>query len=162
LGDDKSTAPSIEIANVDDVRAIVDLIGAVYAEYNFIFEPEIELPDLFHFRQHYDAPRGRFFVMRERGGVIGSVGAERIGLETAEIHRLYLASAFRGRGMGRALVERVLEWCRERAIAHVILWSDTRFDRAHNLYVKMGFERAGERSLNDVNGSREYGFRRRV
>ena len=56
-----------------------------------------------------------------------------------------------------------LAWCRERGIGHLILWSDTRFDLAHRLYTRMGFTRAGERTvIGDVNDSREYFFERPV
>jgi hypothetical protein len=43
------------------------------------------------------------------------------------------------------------------------LWSDTRFDRAHRLYTRMGFVQIGERDLpDDANATREYGFARIV
>jgi hypothetical protein len=41
-----------------------------------------------------------------------------------------------------------------------VLWSDTRFDRAHVLYERMGFRRTGERALHDINHSREYCYER--
>jgi GNAT superfamily N-acetyltransferase len=94
---------------------------------------------------------------------VGSVGVERLEADTAELHRLYLDAELRGRRIGRALVEMVLDWCRAQAISRVILWSDTRFDRAHRLYTRMGFLQTGERDLpDDVNGTREYGFERIV
>jgi GNAT superfamily N-acetyltransferase len=58
------------------------------------------------------------------------------------------------------LVEAVIEWCRAEGIEHLVLWSDTRFDRAHMLYERMGFRRTGERALHDINQSREYGYER--
>jgi GNAT superfamily N-acetyltransferase len=60
------------------------------------------------------------------------------------------------------LVETVIAWCRGEGIHHLILWSDTRFDRAHRLYGHMGFQRTGERALNDINQSREYCYERPV
>ena len=81
----------------------------------------------------------------------------------AELHRLYLDARLRGRGLGRALVETVLAWCRGEGIDHLVLWSDTRFDRAHLLYERMGFRRAGERELpGDLNQTREYRYEREV
>jgi GNAT superfamily N-acetyltransferase len=81
----------------------------------------------------------------------------------AELHRLYLDATFRGRGVGRALVDTVLAWCREAGIGHLILWSDTRFDRAHRLYEGMGFTKTGERKLpDDPNDTREFAYERAV
>ncbi len=146
-----------------DAPGVVDLIGRVYAEYRFVYDPRVEVPDLFRFDEHYAAPRGAFFVVRDGARVVGSVGVERLDGHSAELHRLYLDANLRGRGTGRALAEAVLDWCRAEKISRMILWSDTRFEQAHRLYERMGFERRGERTLpDDLNDTREYGFERSV
>ena len=153
----------ISPATADDVPGIVALIGRVYAEYGFVYEPRVEVPDLFDFETHYAAPRSGFFVVRAAHVIVGSVGVERLDERSAELHRLYLDVDQRGRGTGRALIEAVLAWCRAGGISHLILWSDTRFDLAHRLYTRMGFARTGERTVvGDVNDSREYRFERDV
>jgi GNAT superfamily N-acetyltransferase len=146
-----------------DAAGVIALVGRVFAEYGFVYDPAVEVPDLWRFADHYEPPRGAFFVVRNGGLIVGSVGVERLEADTAELHRLYLDAELRGRRIGRALVEMVLDWCRAQAISRVILWSDTRFDRAHRLYTRMGFLQTGERDLpDDVNGTREYGFERIV
>jgi GNAT superfamily N-acetyltransferase len=153
----------IRPAGSADAPGVVDLIGRVYAEYGFVYDPEVEVPDLFRFDRHYAAPGGAFYVVYEAGVVVGSVGVERLDDGSAELHRLYLDARLRGRGTGRALVEAALEWCRAQSILRMILWSDTRFDQAHRLYERMGFRRTGERVLpEDLNQTREYGFERAV
>jgi GNAT superfamily N-acetyltransferase len=154
-------ALAIELATTSDTPAVIELIGRVYAEYGFVYDPATEVPDLFAFEAHYAAERGAFFVVRQGDRVVGSVGVERVDASTAELHRLYLDAHLRGRGTGRALVETVLAWCRARAIRHLILWSDTRFDHAHRLYERMSFLRTGERTLEgDPNHTREYRYER--
>lgn len=144
------------------MSGIVRLVGRVYAEYGFVCEPRVEFPDLFDFDAHYAAPRGAFWVIRAPE-IVGSVGVELVDARTAELHRLYLDAALRGRGSGRALTDTVLAWCRARGITHLLLWSDTRFEMAHRLYTRMGFARTGERVLpEDVNDTREYRFERPV
>jgi GNAT superfamily N-acetyltransferase len=153
----------IEPATATDAPAVIDLIGRVFEEYAFIFDPAVELPDLFAFDRHYTAPRAAFFVARLDGVVVGSVGVDRLDGGMAELHRLYLDAGLRGRGLGRALVDVVLDWCRRAGIRHLVLWSDTRFDRAHALYERMGFTRTGERTLpEDVNDTREFRYEREV
>ena len=153
---------TIALASAAEVPAVIRLIGRVYDEYEFIFEPAEELPDLLAFERHYCAPHGAFFVLRNNEGVVGSLGIERLEGHVAELHRLYLEAALRRRGLGRALVETGIAWGRAEGIRHLILWSDTRFDRAHTLYERMGFQRTGERALNDINQSREYRYERRL
>ena len=146
-----------------DVDGVIALIGRVFVEYGWVFHPAQELPDLFAFERHYAAPRGAFWVVRRDGRVVGSVGVERVDDATAELHRLYLDVDLRGRSLGRALVETVLAWCAREGIGRLVLWSDTRFDRAHALYERVGFVKGGERVLpEDPNDTREYFYERPV
>jgi GNAT superfamily N-acetyltransferase len=154
---------AVSPATAADVAGIIDLIGRVYAEYGFVYDPPAEVPDLFAFATHYAPPHGAFFVVRAGDRIVGSVGVEALDASTAELHRLYLDAELRGRGTGRALVEATLAWCRAHSITHLILWSDTRFDQAHRLYTRMGFQHTGERILpDDPNNTREYRFDRPV
>jgi len=142
---------------------VVALIGRVFVEYGWVFYPAQELADLFAFERHYSAPHGALWVVRRDGGIGGSVAVERLDAKTAELHRLYLDADLRGRRLGRELVETVLAWCAREGITHLVLWSDTRFDRAHALYERMGFVKTGERVLpDDPNDTREYSYARPV
>jgi len=150
-------------ATAADVPAVMLLIGRVFAEYGLLLMPAFEVPDLLRFNAHYTPPRGAFWVVREDTRVVGSVGVERLDDRTAELHRLYLDSTLRGRGIGRALVETVLDWAREQGVRRLVLWSDTRFEQSHRLYRRLGFEQLGERTVEgDVNDSREYRFERDI
>jgi RimJ/RimL family protein N-acetyltransferase len=146
-----------------DIEGVVALIGRVFVEYGWVFSPAQELADLFAVERHYVAPHGAFWVVRRDGGIVGSVAVERLDADTAELHRLYLDADLRGRRLGRELVETVLAWCARERITRLVLWSDTRFDRAHALYERMGFARTGERVLpDDPNDTREYSYARPV
>jgi GNAT superfamily N-acetyltransferase len=153
----------IERARASDAPAVVALIGRVFAEYRFSWDPALEVPDLFDFDRRYGGPAGAFWVARLGARVVGSVGVERGSDGHAELHRLYLDATLRGRGVGRALVETVLGWCRDAGVRRLVLWSDTRFDRAHRLYERMGFTQTGEREVpDDPNDTREFGYEREV
>jgi RimJ/RimL family protein N-acetyltransferase len=150
-------------ATAADVPAVMLLIGRVFAEYGLLLMPAFEVPDLLRFNAHYTPPLGAFWVVREDTRVVGSVGVERLDDRTAELHRLYLDSTLRGRGIGRALVETVLDWAREQGVRRLVLWSDTRFEQSHRLYRRLGSEQLGERTVEgDLNDSREYRFERDI
>lgn len=154
---------AVQPARATDAPGVIRLVGRVFAEYGFVYSPATEVPDLLAFARHYTGLRGTFWVIRNGREIVGSVGVERLSGETAELHRLYLDAALRGRGLGRVLVEAVLGWCRTEGVRHLVLWSDTRFDRAHVLYERMGFQRTGERTIpEDVNATREFRYERAV
>ena len=150
-------------ARAEDISGVIALIGRVFAEYGFVWDPVAEVPDLLDFQAHYVPPRGAFFVVWQDDRIVGSTGIERLDEDTAELHRLYLDADLRGRGLGQMLVGEVIGWCRARDISRLLLWSDTRFEWAHRLYTRMGFRQSGERVLpGDVNQTREYRFERPV
>src|SRR5438046_10757347 len=129
-------------ATPTDVAGVIALIGRVFAEYGFAYDPAVEVPDLLRFPAHYEPPHGAFFVVRRGGVVMGSVGVERLDVNTAELHRLYLDAELRGRRIGRALVEVVLDWCRAHEVPRLVLSSDTRLEQRHRQYSPTAFNQA--------------------
>ena len=153
----------ISPATSEDAAGVIALIGRVFAEYGWIWQPPTEVPDLFDFAAHYEGDRGGFWVARADERVVASVGVERLDSDTAELHRLYVDREWRRRGLGDALVQSALQWCRARGVGRLVLWSDTRFGNSHRLYTRLGFRRQGERTVEgDINDSREYRFERPV
>ena len=149
----------IEPAGADDAAEVIELIHRVFDEYGFIWDPEDEFWDLLADEFPYLAPRGAMWVSRDAAGrVVGSIAAELLDAQTVELHRLYLDAGLRGAGHGRRLLLHAVDWARARGCERVELWSDTRFDQAHRLYERLGFRRAGERKLADVNETTEYRY----
>jgi ribosomal protein S18 acetylase RimI-like enzyme len=60
----------------------------------------------------YAAPEGRLLLAEYSGQLAGCVALHRLDGETCEMKRLYLRPQFRGQGIGRALVERVMDEAR--------------------------------------------------
>jgi ribosomal protein S18 acetylase RimI-like enzyme len=72
----------------------------------------------------------------------------------AELSRLAIAGAARGRGVGRALAVRALELADDLGAKEVVLWSRPYQVEAHSLYESLGFRRAPDRDGRDRDGRR--------
>jgi putative acetyltransferase len=139
--------------------AVRTLIGAVFAEYGMTFDPDDFDADLRDVHAHYEGRGGMFVVLEDGGHVIGTAGAVPRSETTCEMKRLYLHAGHRGRGHGRALIEHVLAWATGRGFQEIVAWSDARLGTAHQVYERLGFEVFAERDVEDIDRSREYGFR---
>ncbi len=80
--------------------------------------------------------------------------------EVAQLKSLYVWPDARKRGLGEALVGHAETVARAAGARRMELWSDTRFDAAHRLYERLGYERGGTRELHDLSLSVEYFFSR--
>ncbi len=78
----------------------------------------------------------------------------------AELKSLYVGKNFRNQGLGENLTKLAVKFASLKGRSEIILWSDTRFIEAHKLYEKIGFKRLGERELDDINKSSEFGYKR--
>lgn len=137
--------------------AVVALIQAVFDEYGMTFDLADFDRDLADIDAHYHARGGTFSVLVDGDGVVGTVAAIAHGDE-CEIKRLYLHSAYRGRGHGRRLLQHVVDWAARQGFRRITAWSDVRLTASHPVYERLGFQRIGERVVDDLDRSRELGF----
>jgi len=88
----------------------------------------------------YGADDGALLIAWIDGTAAGTIALRRFTDRAGEVKRLYLRPQFRGRGLGRHLVEQVIE--RARAIGYETLYADTLpiMTDALALYERMGFE----------------------
>ncbi|GAC69897.1 ribosomal protein S18-alanine N-acetyltransferase [Gordonia soli] len=102
------------------------------------------------FRAELNAPYNRYFAARDRprGDLVGYAGVSTLGNERdgheCEIHTIAVAPAYRGRGLGRALLAAMLGVA-DSITAPVYLEVRTDNDTAISLYESHGFVRSGVR-----------------
>ncbi|CAN1521096.1 NAT_SF domain containing protein [Rhabdaerophilaceae bacterium] len=159
-------------ARDSDAQDLYGLLTLCFAEYPGCFsDPHGDLADLitpgrWSERRAIDgrALGGEFLVVEdERGRVYASVAydfpADPVGDRvSAELHRLYVRPDHRGKGVAEALVKRIEDRVQQRGATHLQFWSDTRFEAAHRLYTRLGYERGCIRALGDISNSNEYFF----
>jgi N-acetylglutamate synthase-like GNAT family acetyltransferase len=145
-----------------DVPSIIKLIGEVWAEYECVLDVGREEKYLLAPDDYFRAKGGDFWVVVEKNEIVATVAVQLLGVKTAELKSLYVRKDFRRQGLGEDLTTLAVKYAHMKGAKEIILWSDTRFTKAHRLYERLGFKRASYRELDDLNSSKEFGFRRNI
>jgi putative acetyltransferase len=88
----------------------------------------------------YAAPSGVLLLAEEPEGLAGCVGLRPLEPPgRCEMKRLFVRPAFRGRGLGRALAERVIAEARSRGHEEMVLDTLASMSAAIELYRSLGF-----------------------
>ena len=74
------------------------------------------------------------------GKVLGNISYRQLNSTTVEMHRLAVNSDFRGLGVGRKLVQKLLDTAKENGYETMYLTTSTPSFSAIKLYEKMGFK----------------------
>ena len=88
----------------------------------------------------YAPPDGRLLLATEDDQLAGCIAMRKLGPGVCEMKRLFLRPAYRGKGLGRVLVESIIDEARRLGYTHMRL--DTmpgRMDQAIALYQSIGF-----------------------
>lgn len=91
----------------------------------------------------YGPPTGRFLLLRMGTNCAGCVGLRDCGSGGLELKRLYVRPAYRGRGLGRRLVEAAVSMAQEMGGSTVSLHTLPAMVVARHLYRSMGFASMG-------------------
>jgi len=93
----------------------------------------------------FDPPAGAFLVARagDAGPPLGGVGLRARDPRTGEVRRLWVDPAWRGRGLGRALMEGLEHAARDLGHTALQLATGDRQPEAVALYEATGWERVG-------------------
>lgn len=134
----------IGFATADDLPQLADLLAELFTlECDFSPERDKQLRGM---RLILDSPSlGRLFVLRIGKEVAGMANAL-ITISTAEGEQVLLledvivSRKHRGSGLGRRLVEHVLDWARKQGMTRVTLLADRDNQAALDFYRKFGFE----------------------
>jgi len=133
---------SIERYVPDDEQGIVALIVPIQREEFGIEICAEDQPDLLAIPSFYQAGLGDFWVARQQGNVIGTIGMKDIGNGDVALRKMFVAAAWRGREFGVAtrLLECLIEAAKVRGVKHIYLGTTAKFLAAHRFYEKHGFD----------------------
>jgi len=89
----------------------------------------------------YAQPDGRLLLAYADEDLVGCIALRKLDNRTCEMKRLFLRPAFRGKGYGRQMIDKLLEAARE--IGYERMWLDSlpgKMDSAIALYRERGFK----------------------
>jgi GNAT superfamily N-acetyltransferase len=133
----------VDFATADDLEDMADLLCELFTlERDFSPDRARQLAGL---RLILDDPgAGRLFVLRVEGRVAGMANAL-ISVSTAEgarvaaLEDVIVGAAYRGRGLGRRLVEHIAAWASANGLPRITLLADRENAAALAFYERLGF-----------------------
>lgn len=139
------TDPLIRPIRPEDDAAVAAIIREVMASFGATgpgyssSDPEVDAMSA-----AYDGARAAYFVLEEDGRVVGCGGIAPLAgadADVCELRKMYLLPVARGRGLGRAMLQRCLDAARGRGYRRCYLETLSAMDAAQALYAKAGFRR---------------------
>ncbi len=122
-----------------DCPRIWSLISGVLNEYAIASDLATTEQDLADIEGNYVSAGGAFFVLIDRENIIGTVALCRDSDSTCELCRMYLDANYRRRGLGRMLLNKVLQTAQSQAFSEVRLATARVLVEAIALYESVGF-----------------------
>ncbi len=95
--------------------------------------------ELYHLETKYGMPDGRLYLAYCDEELAGCIGLRKIDHQNCEMKRLYVRPAFRGKGTGALLVEKIIADAKEIGYSHMVLDTLTFLQAAIGMYRKFGF-----------------------
>jgi putative acetyltransferase len=122
----------VEATGAEQIATVREL----FAEYARMVDEPCCFADLEHELQ--SLPGEYRLLLLE--GAAGCVAVRFLDPQTAEMKRLYVRAAHRGKGWGRLLAERAIRLAREAACKRIVLDTLPKMREAQSLYQELGFQ----------------------
>ena len=124
---------------------------------------DAEMPEYRALASYYAGQDGALWTAKADGRIAGMIAARPLTGGDWEICRVYVLPDLHGGGLGHRLLDVAETHAITAGASRLVLWSDTRFDRAHRFYEKRSYVRSGPvRVLADISNSLEYRYAKPV
>ncbi|MGA9387978.1 MAG: GNAT family N-acetyltransferase [Candidatus Bathyarchaeia archaeon] len=90
------------------------------------------------------APHGIYYLLELEDAIIGMGALHQVRKDIAEIKRMYIRPAYRGKGYGKVLLQQLLQKAKEFRYQSIYLETGPFMTTAHHLYHSVGFVERNE------------------
>jgi GNAT superfamily N-acetyltransferase len=157
-------AATIRPGRDSNADGFIAVVTACWGEHPSIkIDIDAELPELRALASHYAGKGGALWAADADGRIVGMIGVAPCTDGAWEVVRLYMLQPYRGTDLAPRLLSLAEAHARAAGATRLVLWSDTRFDRAHRFYEKHSYVRRGPIGvLHDISNSLEFGYAKPV
>lgn len=96
-----------------------------------------------HLYELFQTPNSIYFIAEEEGKILGGGGifpSRGLPEDTCELVKMYLLPECRGKGIGAAIINKAIDFAREKGFKRIYLESMPELKKAISVYEKFGFE----------------------
>lgn len=137
---------AVQIRNIkrEDNSSIAKIIRATFDEFD---APKAGTAyadrETDHLYELFQQEGRAYFIAEENGIILGGCGvfpSEELPIGCAELVKLYLSDASRGKGIGKILMEKTIQCAATLGYTQLYIESLPAFSKAVSMYEKMGFK----------------------
>jgi GNAT superfamily N-acetyltransferase len=125
---------------IGDIGTITYLHGVLYAKehgYDYTFEAYVAEP-LGQFAKR-DNPREQIWVVEQNKKILGSIALCEVSNSEAQLRWFLLSPELRGQGIGKRLVQSLIEFAISQGYESISLWTVKGLEVARSIYISFGF-----------------------
>lgn len=92
-----------------------------------------------HLEEKYGMPSGRLYLAYYNGEIAGCIGLKNMDKKNCEMKRLYVRPQFRGKNIGKLLVQKIITDAKEIGYSYMLLDTLPFLEKAIHIYEQFGF-----------------------
>ena len=116
-----------------DQKKVKELISGILSKEFEFGHKAYPYGDLDSLEKVYGGKREQFFVIEDKGAIAGTVGIKEESKKTAIIRRLFVSHSSRKKGFGGILIDRALDFCKEKGYHEAVFHAATTMKSAIKL-----------------------------
>ncbi|PSR56450.1 hypothetical protein AHMF7605_24605 [Adhaeribacter arboris] len=125
-----------------DIPEIVSLVKKCLQEFNLTYSPESSESDLANIETTYINAGGAFETLQtNQAQIVGTVALYKVNSTTAKLRKMYVAKDYRGVGLGRLLLEKIIARAIYLGFQEILLETVHTMAAAIQLYESFGFRK---------------------